>query len=254
MPRKDAETLELALTAPQQDRLTFWNIEQSHVELLEFRDELSAQQDLEKVDLSAELATCDSEIRKFVEAGIRKVTAIAGLWRMCDAIIAVLMAEQKRLAAKLATWTGRRERIKNVAHEVMIAFELQKIVGASDTLRRQKNPAALECYDVLAIPDQYLKVVVRMSLREWKRLLAMIPDKATRDDMPEMLVNTEVENAVLKAALQAREDCAACKGTGQVPAADGKSVEDCLPCLGTGAIAVGIPGARLTVGEHLRLE
>jgi hypothetical protein len=244
----------LDVTAPQADRLTFWNIEQSHVELLEFRDELAATQERDKVDLSAELATCDAEIRKFVELSIRKVTAIAGLWRMCDAIIAVLVSEQKRLAAKLAMWTGRRDRIKNVAHEVMIALELQQVEGASDRLRRQKNPVALECYDVLAIPDQYMKVNVKMSMREWKRLLSMIPDRATRTDMPAMLVNSEVENAVLKAALLERLDCQTCKGTGQVPSADGKSVEDCAACVGVGTIATVIAGARLTTGEHLRLE
>lgn len=172
--------------------------------------------------------------------------------------MAILDAEIKRLQVKLRIWTARRDRVRDVAHEVMIAMELQKVEGAADRLRRQKNPAALEVYDVLAIPDQYLKVTVKMSLREWKRLRSMIPDIQTRTDLPEMDVMTEVENAALKKVLLAKSVCPKCKGVGEV--AQGVEVWPCDGCNGpagegaTGLVETVVPGARLTWGEHLRLE
>ena len=77
------ETLHV-VTTTQSERLTFWNIEQQHLELLEYRDLLALTQETEKTDLAQEIAVVDAEIRKFIESGIRKVTAIAGLWRMCE--------------------------------------------------------------------------------------------------------------------------------------------------------------------------
>ena len=194
--------------------LSLFKIEQEKADLICFREECETDE---------ERAAVDQQIQEYVGREIRKVTGIAALLKYFKAMGAVAKAEKERLAQQQAKWEGRHERLRAMVLGVMQAMNVPKLEGATDRLRRQKNPVALEITDTLQIPEQYLKATIQMPFAEWRVLLdaaaggiPFVPTATT------FRVTSEVDTAAVKAAL-----------------------------LVEGGV---VPGARLVVGEHLRCE
>ncbi len=163
-----------------------------------------------------ERAACDQQIAEYAQREVRKVTNIAALYRYFRAHENTAKAEQERIAKQRQKWERAAERVKALVLGVMQSLEIPKLESATDRFRRQKNPVALEITDAKLIPEQYLKATVRMPFETWKELIG--DDWVFNPDF--VSVTSEVDTAAVKAAL----------ATGEVP------------------------GARLTQGEHLRIE
>lgn len=236
MPRSAA-----VIEAPERS-LSLFQIEQEKAELIAFREECVTDE---------ERTAVDRQIQEYVGAEIRKVSGIAALLKFFKSNAEAAKAEQDRVAKQRAKWEGRYERLKAMVLGVMQTLEIQKVESATDRLRRQKNPVSLEVYDVTQIPEKYLNATIRMPFSGWKRLLEAAGAYAPEDGFS---VNSEVDSSAIKAELQKHVQCPACKGD-PIDAAGGRlPTVVCEVCRGEKTVPASVPGARLTQGEHLRIE
>lgn len=233
----------LAVVEPEAPRETLHLIETQLRELIEFRDGLGDE------ELEAIKAT-DAQIQEYVGREIRKVTAIAAILRWFKSQAAAAEAEEVHARKWAARWMGRYNRLATMVHGVMVASDLPKLEGATDRFRRQQNPEALEIVDLVALPDEYFKTTVRMPKVVWDAIALAV--KA--DELAQMTITNDVDAPKVKAALQAMVDCGPCKGVGEVASGDGKHVLVCEKCQGAGQVRWTVKGAKLSRGEHLRVE
>ncbi len=233
----------LAVVENEPARETLHVIETELRELIDLRESFDPETEGEAI------AATDTQIQAFVGREIRKVTSIAAIMRWFASQAAAAQAEEDHAALWRKRWQGRYDRLKNMVHGIMIAMELPKLEGATDRFRRQNNPEAVEVFDVATLPDEYLKATIRMPLSTWKFLI----ETHRLEPNPEIItVTSDVDTTKLKKALQARVECHYCLGVGE-RASDG-GVHACENCEGTGQVSATVPGARLSRGEHLRVE
>lgn len=233
-----------ALAVVEAPRETLHQIETELRELCELRDDVNAE-------LEPEAAKAiDDQIADFVGREIRKVTSIAALLRYFRSQVAAATAEEEHARRWRDRWDGRYKRLAGMVHGVMVAMDVQKLEGATDRFRRQNNPQALEVVDTAAIPDEYMKATIRLPFTVWKDIVLAV--KA--EELAQMVVTSDVDAVALKKALQSTVDCHYCEGFGQKASEDGKRVENCQNCQGAGQVPKTVPGARLSRGEHLRVE
>ncbi len=159
-------------------------------------------------------------------------------------------AEEQHARKWRDLYDGRYNRLATMVHGVMVALGVDKLEGATDRFRRQNNPEALEVTDTLALPDEYLKTTVRLPKPVWDAIALAVK----KDELAQMTVTNDVDAVKLKAALQSTVECTKCLGLGVEATHDGKDVHPCDRCGATGQVRATIPGARLTRGEHLRVE
>lgn len=230
-------------------KLSLFQIEQEMAELIAVREECESDE---------ERGVVDAQIQEYVGREIRKVSGIAALLKHFKSQAAIAKAEEERAAKWRKRWEASYERLKNMVHGVMMALDLQKVEGATDRLRRQKNPVSLEITDTAAIPERYLKATIRMSFEEWKRVTDYLGQNHVlllRTIHP--VVTSEVDTVALKAVLLEKIICADCKGSGgpvDLTEYGGGDKEPCPTCGGIGTVSATVPGAKLTQSEHLRCE
>lgn len=235
----------LAVVAePEAPRETLHLIETELRELIEFRDGLPENE-------AEAIKACDEQIQQYVGREIRKVTAIAAILRWFKSQAAAAAAEEEHAAKWRKRWEARYNRLATMVHSVMVMLDVPKLEGATDRFRRQQNPEATEVYDMAAVPDVYLKATVRLSMYTWK---ALVKEHKLEPDPAFITVTSEVDAVKLKAALQSSVDCSMCKGVGELAIDQGKDTAACPGCAGLGQVRATIPGARLTRGEHMRVE
>lgn len=231
----------LALVPEEAPRETLQALMMELRELCELRDSLL------ETEVEAIQAT-DAQIQVFVGREIRKVTSIAALLRFFRSQSTAAGVEEQHARKWRERWEARYNRLATMVHGVMVALDVPKLEGATDRFRRQQNPEALDPFDVAKIPDEYFKTTVRMPKPVWDAIALAV--KA--DELAQMTVTNDVDAVKLKAALQATVDCKPCKGMGVIGA--GGVVQDCAACGTSGQVPATVPGARLTRGEHLRVE
>lgn len=216
-------------------------------ELCEFRDGLP------ETEVDA-IKACDEQIAAFVGREIRKVTSIAALLRFFGSQRSAAAIEEEQAAKWRKKWDARYNRLASMVHANMVENNLDKLEGATSRFRRQLNPEALDPFDTTAIPDEYLKVRLTMPLSEFKLLIGAMSEDGRVRLQSFRVGDNEVDAVALKKALQSTVDCHDCAGFGQKASEDGKRVESCEGCEGTGQVPKTVPGARLSRGEHLRVE
>ncbi len=234
-----------ALAVVEAPRETLHQIETELRELCELRDALDPATEADAITAT------DAQIQACVGREIRKVTGIAALLRYFRSQSEAAKAEEQHARKWRDRWEARYNRLATMVHGVMVAMDVQKLEGATDRFRRQNNPEATEIVDLNALPDEYLRATIKMPLSTWKFLV----ESHRLEPNPDIIkVTSEVDAVKLKAALQSSVECAKCAGCGQMVTVDGGDVSDCQNCEGTGQVRATIPGARLTRGEHLRVE
>ncbi len=231
-----------ALAVVEQPRETLHQIETELRELIDLRDSLDPVTEAEA------MAATDKQIEAFVGREIRKVTSIAAMLRYMRSQAEAAATEEAHAHNWRARWDARYRHLATMVHGVMVAMDVQKLEGATDRFRRQNNPEATEIVDVAALPVEYLKTTVRMPKPVWDAIVLAVK----KEELAQMTVSNDVDAVKLKAALQANVDCHYCQGIGEIPT--GGEVNPCQNCEGTGQVRATIPGARLTRGEHLRVE
>ncbi len=232
-----------ALAVVEAPRETLHQIETELRELCDLRDSLDPSE-------AEAIQATDEQIEAFVGREIRKVTGIAALLRYFRSQTEAAKAEEAHARKWRDRWEARYNRLATMVHGVMVAMDVQKLEGATDRFRRQNNPEATEVYDAAALPDEYLKGTIKLPYADVKWLLAAARNSSL--DTSNLVITSDVDAVKLKAALQANVDCHYCQGIGEIPT--GGEVNPCQNCEGTGQVRATIPGARLTRGEHLRVE
>lgn len=219
--------------------LTLFQIEQEKVELIALREECETLE---------ECAAVDKQIQEYIGLEIRKVTSIAALLKYFKSQGEVAKAEQQRALNHRIRWEGRYEHLKAMVLGVMQAMELVKVEGATDRLRRQKNPVGVEITDARAIPEKFLKVTVEMPYATWKQLLGSAAGYAPA--VTAYTVTSAVDMGALKAACLAAEHVTHSylnnrpQGVTDLEKYEVERLERLIK----------IPGARLVRTEHLRCE
>ncbi len=233
-----------ALAVADAPRETLYLIESELRELCEYRDSLDPATEAASID------ACDKQIVAFIGREIRKVTSIAAMLRYFRGQAEAAKVEERHARKWHDIYDARYQRLATMVHSTMVAMDVQKLEGATDRFRRQNNPEALEVVDLVALPDEYLRTTIRLPKTVWDAIALAV--KA--DELAQMSITSDVDAVKLKAALQSTVDCPKCMGMGVVASANGKDVADCEPCGHTGQVRATIPGAKLTRGEHLRVE
>lgn len=85
-----------------------------------------------------------------------KIEGMGRMIAMLDADAGVLEAEIKRMTARKQARKNRIDRIKNYIQTQMELMGRDKIETPVLTVALQKNPPALDVFDVMAIPTEYL--------------------------------------------------------------------------------------------------
>lgn len=107
-------------------------------------------------DEEANLDTLEDTLQA-IEGEIEvKVEGMGRMIAMLDADAGVLDAEIKRMTARKLARKNRIERIRNYIQNQMELMGKDKIETPVLTVSLQKNPPALDIFDVMAIPTEYL--------------------------------------------------------------------------------------------------
>lgn len=222
--------------------ITLWQIEEEKLALIELRDECATEE---------ERAAVDAEVRKYVEAEISKVHRVAGLMRYFDAFVDTIKAEQERLAKKRAMWEGHYGRVRQMVLEVMQARGLRKIEGGTERFRIQKNGAkSVVVDDPAVIPDEYVRANIKMSMKNWKALLAAAGGYVPPPDA--YTVSSELDLPRIGSAIaEAKASELAFMHSHGVDHPDFYTAEQ-LEQLEF--LKIRFKGAHVVQGEHLRLE
>lgn len=77
--------------------------------------------------------------------------------RSFEAPITAIDAEIKRLQAMKKASQSRAEALRKRVHEAMVELQIEKIKAPLFEIRRQKNPVAVEVYNIELIPFEYWK-------------------------------------------------------------------------------------------------
>lgn len=227
--------------------VSLFKLEQEKLELFDLRD---------IVETDEERAAIDAQLLEYVKMETRKVTNIAGLLKHFDAKYKEAVAEELRIHAHVARWANRVAKLKAMVLGVMQAFDVKKLESSTDWFRRQNNPVSLEVTDIGSIEEKFLKATVKMTFEDWQKMVSLAHigadtlgwGKDRVAEFPRFTVTTEVDNAALKAACAAMQDCEDCGGGGKLA-----GNTPCDACGATGKRPATVPGARLVQGEHLRV-
>ena len=112
----------------------------------------------------------DEEINEYLKAHVRKVDGIVWFIRFCEVAVETCKAESKRYAEKAERWERRVEQVKNGVLWALKVLGLPYAQSSLNKLRPQRNPPSVDVQYRSQVPNEYLMVEVRMTLKEWNRL------------------------------------------------------------------------------------
>lgn len=191
-------------------KLTLFEIETQLLALMEAREDAEREGDPEAV------AVIDGELRKYVEAEVRKVDGIAAYIREGNARADILADEAERLSHQAKAWQKKADKLRALTLEIMQNAGERKLSGRHSILRRigngGKKPLVITQPEL--VPDAYRRVNVGMTYYCWLDLCEAGYAVSDRSE-------AVTDNAVIRAALEC---------------------------------GVGVPGCRLAErGEHLEI-
>ena len=229
--------------------LTLYEIEKELVELLELREEATAEG-----ALPDELALIDKQIAEYMTREVKKVDGVANAVRIYRYAAYQDLAEARRLTERANMWNARAQRVKEAALYVMGSLGLTKLETPRNTLRIQKNSGLepLEVPILENLPWRYRTVTVEIPWDDWASLPWQVDAKKNA-----VLKSQGYSNTSIREALKQRVKCPECEGNGKSSSAlsGAPAGERCPRCEGKGTVPATVPGARLLPrGEHLRIE
>lgn len=236
-------------------KLTLFDLERELVELMEFAEEATAEDEI----LQARVL-----IEQYLEKRADKVDAIRGYLKHCDMIAACAREEVKDQAARAKAWEARAQRLKDTCVSVMQQFGEKRLEGRTGELKLHANPPSVEIYDAMLLPVGVMRYKVTFSGALWERLMDFRDRFRTviqtlAPGLAEAWGSTELgevtpDKMLIVATL--KTPCRACDGTGRhglMRIDPGEAAKPpCGECAGTGHQLV--PGARLVTDKaHLKI-
>ena len=230
--------------------------ETTSVALRDIETTLLALTDVDPAELEPELrAIYERELAEAIRSSVEKRERVA--WRLFDlgqrAAVKRAAAQAHHDKASVLEQSAKRyeadaDRLKNYVLDVMKELPKPKkgprvLEGTSATFKAKGVADSVEITDEAALPDEFKTVILTMPLAVY---LELAPEVCAAS----VASFGRVRIAEIKAALEKREDCPTCHGTGG-EMFDGREVR-CGDCDDTHTVPATIPGARLVTGK-LRL-
>ncbi len=115
---------------------------------------------LEMVDDPGQKAEITEDIRRALEAEVRKVDGVAAYLSQCAASQAACKAEIERIRGISDVWAGREKRVRSYVQGVMEQFDLPKLEGATASFSLRAVPSSVVIVDESAIPEIFKRTTV----------------------------------------------------------------------------------------------
>jgi Siphovirus Gp157 len=151
--------------------LTLTNIELELIQLFAFRAEVAGNAEMTPQEISESIAAVDGQIEAFVVRELDKADAIAANLREFEIRAATCKADAKHAAARAKFWESNAEHLEAVTIKALQLRDKPRIETARTTLRIQRNPAAVDVFDLDKVPKPYVKFTVEMTGALYERLL-----------------------------------------------------------------------------------
>lgn len=164
------------------------------------------------------------EITEYMEAFRGKVDRIAGYWRWQESIAAISGAEAKRLASRAKAAKRRVIGLEGMLLAFMKSRDLKKLEGETSSIKMQPNSnPSLVIDDPLKIGETFFERDLRITKTELQEIVHQLVDGELRRRLEYAFENGEweVNNSAVRAAL---------------------------------ANNIGVDGARLVKGDHVRIR
>jgi len=159
--------------------------------------------------------------QQFCEAHGEKADRIGRFLRMMEARVQYCRSEAARLQDRARSSDRKITQTKSMVMYYLKSRDLKKIEGREFTLRIQKNSQdSVRFTDETQVPMQYRMVALRIEGQHWEQLMALVPDELRRRLIPSIQEATP-SNEAIKRAVQNQ---------------------------------IGVPGAEVYRGDHLRVE
>lgn len=150
--------------------LTLYGIETQLLELLNFRDELLDDRDMEEPERAESLKAADAQIAEYVKREVQKVDAIAAMLREFEKRAEALRAEADRIYDRATKWERRHDGLEALVKSIMVAMNKPRLDGKVSTLKLNKSPASVTVPQPDLLPANYQRVKITMTLDLWQRL------------------------------------------------------------------------------------
>ncbi len=142
-------------------KMTLFGIETTLFDLLAEREEAI---NMNRVTPTDEWVTdVDARIETYIKAELRKVDGIAKMLKEFEARALAAKEEAQRISRIADLWEARRERLKAITTETMIAAGKTELHGAVETLSLRKCPPSVEIAQPELLPEEFEKVEITMS-------------------------------------------------------------------------------------------
>lgn len=151
----------------ERPNMSLFGIETQLIELLQFREDLLADPELQGAEREESLQATEERIREYVAAEVKKVDGIARYMRECEARARIAKDEAERIKARQRMWESRYEKLKTITESVMIQTGQRKLEGQGNTLSLRKCPPSVEIAQEGLVPPEYRQVTVTMSQALW---------------------------------------------------------------------------------------
>ena len=142
--------------------MTLFGIETTLFDLLEEREQAI---NMNRAAPTDEWVTdVDARIETYIKAELRKVDGIAKMLKEFEARALAAKEEAQRISRIADLWEARRERLKAITTETMIAAGKTELHGAVETLSLRKCPPSVEIAQPELVPGEYLRVELSMTM------------------------------------------------------------------------------------------
>jgi hypothetical protein len=153
----------------QPSKLTLWEIETGLLELLEAREEAQTPE---------AIAAVEQALAEYVTREVEKVDNIRGLIRHCEMVATAARQEARDQAERARVWEARRDRVKQLAQNVMEAHGRKRLEGRTGSLQVTGNGGVepLVISDPAQVPEECCKYVGWIRGDEWMTMLEILTD------------------------------------------------------------------------------
>ena len=213
-------------------RMTLFGIETTLFDLLAEREQAN---NMNRAAPTDEWVTdVDARIETYIKAELRKVDGIAKMLKEFEARALAAKEEAQRISRIADLWEARRERLKAITTETMIATGKTELHGAVETLSLRKCPPSVEIAQPELVPGEYLRVELSMTMDIFRLIESALaqgwkdsfPTRATPADGSVLAEFRASSNPARPPREMKREIATALKGGGGVPGC--RLVEDKL--------------------------